>query len=349
MDSIPENLEALLRSLADDALKEDEKSKRVTHSSGQVMRLWLDAKRTEQGYRGAEVLVGPSRTEEAYVAALLALYGEAMEREADKTNQQSGKMARASNAILFSELMQLRRTGKARRKRDAEVEEMRERDAVVQAMKDLRLAEKNPLEEAHNPDFFDGYRLIPVYRLLRHFRPDFDRASARDRIALVERTIGYVNDYLKALQRLTAFLQYGEAGAYEGLATKRVTKAEKQVRAAELREVVTERGAPLPYRKIGQLLGEKPTPTQSDRSYNRRIQKKVDDGKDILKQALGEQGYQDYMEEKRAEWEHWQTLSEEEQSQIHMEETFGITSGDAYEVLDGRQLLDARENQDTEA
>jgi hypothetical protein len=345
---VPENLESLIRLLSSDALEEDKNSKRIQHSSGQVMRLLLGAKRTEQGYRGAEVLVGPSRTEEAYVAALLALYGEAMEREADKTNQQSGKMARASNAILFSELMQLRRTGKVRRKRDAEDEEMRERDAVIQAMKDLRLAEKDPLKEAHNPDFFDGYRLIPVYQLLRHFRPDFDRASPRERIALVERTIGYVNDYLKALQRLTAFLQYGEAGAYEGLATKRVTKAEKQVRAAELREVVrTERGAPLPYRKIGKLLGEKRPPGLSDKSYDRRIKGMVDAGQDILKQALGEQDYQDYIEEKRVEWEHWQTLSEEEQSQIHMEETFGITSGDAYEVLDGRQLLDARENQDT--
>jgi hypothetical protein len=74
MESIPENLETLLRSLASDALKEDKNSKSVRHSSGQIMRLLLDAKRTEQGYRGAEVFVGPSRTEEAYVAAVLALH-----------------------------------------------------------------------------------------------------------------------------------------------------------------------------------------------------------------------------------------------------------------------------------
>jgi hypothetical protein len=74
MESIPENLETLLRSLASDALKEDKNSKSVRHSSGQIMRLLLDAKRTEQGYRGADVLVGPSRTEEAYVAAVLALH-----------------------------------------------------------------------------------------------------------------------------------------------------------------------------------------------------------------------------------------------------------------------------------
>jgi hypothetical protein len=58
MESIPENLETLLRSLASDALKEDKNSKRVRHSSGQIMRLLLDAKRTEQGYRGADVFVG---------------------------------------------------------------------------------------------------------------------------------------------------------------------------------------------------------------------------------------------------------------------------------------------------
>ena len=101
MESIPENLEAVLRLLAADGLKEDKNSKRVRHSSGQVMRLLLDAKRTEQGYRGAEIFVGPSRTEEAYVAAVLALHGEEMERESDKLNHQGDKMSRASKAILF--------------------------------------------------------------------------------------------------------------------------------------------------------------------------------------------------------------------------------------------------------
>ena len=93
MESIPENLESLLRSLAGDALEENENTKRVRHSSGQVMRLLLDARRTEQGYRGAEVFVGPSRTEDAYVAAVLALHGEQMEREGDKKIRQSDKMA----------------------------------------------------------------------------------------------------------------------------------------------------------------------------------------------------------------------------------------------------------------
>src|SRR5215216_1796710 len=134
MESIPENLEALLRSLASDALKEDKNSKRVRHSSGQIMRLLLDAKRTEQGYRGAEVFVGPSRTEEAYVAAVLALQGEEMEREEDPKNRQSDEMARASKAILFFELMRLGRTDGAAR------------DTVYQAMRDLHLYKESPQE-----------------------------------------------------------------------------------------------------------------------------------------------------------------------------------------------------------
>jgi hypothetical protein len=99
-----------------------------------------------------------------------------------------------------------------------------------------------------------------------------------------------------------------------------VTQAKKQVRAAELRELVrTERDAPLPYAKIGKLLGEQPTPGQERRRYKARIKGMVEDGKGILKQALGEQGYRDYMEERRAELEHWQTLSQDEQGAIHME------------------------------
>jgi hypothetical protein len=66
----------------------------------------------------------------------------------------------------------------------------------------------------------------------------------------------------------------------------------------------------------------------------------VEAGKGILKQALGEQGYRDYMEEKRAELEHWQTLSKDEQDAIHMEETFGLAPGDAYEIVDEQDYRD---------
>ena len=337
MESIPENLEALLRSLASDALKEDKNSKRVQHSSGQVMRLLLDAKRTEQGYQGADVFVGPSRTEEAYVAAVLALHGQEMEREGDKENRQSDEMAQASKAILFFELMRAHRTDGAAR------------DTVHQAMRDLHLYKESP---SRATDYFEGLRLTPVYELLRYFRPELEDMSEKERIALLERTIRYVNEYLEALRRITAFLQYGKTGAYEGLPTKQVTQAAKQVRAAEFRELVrTERGAPLPYAKIGKLLGEKPTPGQHPRSYQARIKGMVEDGKGILRQALGEQGYRDYMEEKRAELEHWQTLSKDEQGAIHMEENFGLAPGDAYEIVgeqDYRDYMKAKRGESPE-
>jgi hypothetical protein len=239
MESIREKLESLLRSLASDALEEDENTKRAQHSSGQVMCLLLNAKRTEQGYRGAEVLVGPSRTEEAYVAALLALHGEEMERERDIKNRQSDEMARASKAILFFELKPFGRTDGAAR------------DTVYQAMRDLHLYKEGPVKAT---DFVEGLKLTPLDELLRYFRPEFHEASEKERIELLEHTIGYVNEYLAAVRRLTAFLQYGKTGAYEGLPTKQVTQAAKQVRAAEFRELVrNERGAPLPYAKIGKL------------------------------------------------------------------------------------------------
>jgi hypothetical protein len=257
---------------------------------------------------------------------VLALHGEEMEREGDKKNRQSDEMARASKAILFFELMRLGRTDGAAR------------DSVYQAMRDLHLYKEGP---SRATDYFEGLSLNPVYELLRYFRPELDDMSEKERIELLERTIDYINDYLKALRRLTAFLQYGKTGAYEGLPTKQVTQAAKQVRAAEFRELVkTERGAPLPYAKIGKLLGEKPTSGQAPRSYEARIKRMVEAGKGILKQALGEQGYRDYMEEKRAELEHWQTLSKDEQGKIHMEETFGFAPGDAYEIVDEQDYRD---------
>src|SRR5215208_2556457 len=327
MESIREKLESLLRSLAINALTEDKNSKKVQHSSGQIMRLLLNATRTEQGYKGAEVFVGPSRTEEAYVAAVLALHGEEMEREGDKKNRQSDEMARASKAILYFEL--LMRSGRT---------DGAARNTVHQAMKDLHLYREGPVKAT---DYFEGLRLTPVYELLRYFRPELDDMSEKERIELLERTIGYVNAYLEALGRLTAFLQYGKAGPYEGLPPKLVTRAARQIQAAELREVMrTEQGDPLPYAKIGKLLGEKPTPGQAHRSYEGRIKRMVEAGKGILKQALGEEGYRDYMEEKRAELDHWQTLSEDEQGAIHMEETFGLAPGDAYEIVDEQDYRD---------
>ena len=157
---------------------------------------------------------------------------------------------------------------------------------------------------------------------------------------MLERTIDYVNEYLKALRRLTAFLQYGKAGAYEGLPSKQVTQAAKQVRAAELRELMrTQQGAPPPYSKIGKLLGEKPNPGQARRSYEKRIQRMVEAGIDILKQGLGEQDYRDYMEAKRVELQRWRTLSEVEQREIQLEENFGISPGDAYQIVDLDEAL----------
>jgi hypothetical protein len=209
-------------------------------------------------------------------------------------------------------------------------------------MKDLHLYKEGPVKAT---DFFEGLKLTPVYELLRYFRPELDDMSEKERIELFERTIGYINDYLKALRRLTAFLQYGKTGPYEGLPTKLVTRAARQVQAAELREVMrTERGDPLPYAKIGKLLGEQPTPGQMQphlrRGYEARISRMVKDGRDILKQALGEQGYRAYMEEKRSELEHWQTLSKDEQGAIHMEQTFELGPGDAYEIVDEQDFRD---------
>ena len=70
------------------------------------------------------------------------------------------------------------------------------------------------------------------------------------------------------------------------------------------------------------------------------MKRMVEDGKGILKQALGEQGYRDYMEEKRAELEHWQTLSKDEQGAIQMEENFGLAPGDAYAIVDEQDYRD---------
>jgi hypothetical protein len=66
----------------------------------------------------------------------------------------------------------------------------------------------------------------------------------------------------------------------------------------------------------------------------------VEAGKGILKQALGERGYRDYVQEKRAELGHWHALSEDEKREIQMQENFEISPGDAYEVVDEQDYRD---------
>jgi hypothetical protein len=54
-------------------------------------------------------------------------------------------------------------------------------------MKDLRLSKGDPLKETRNRDFFDGFKLTPLYKLLRYFRPELEHASEKERIELLER------------------------------------------------------------------------------------------------------------------------------------------------------------------
>ncbi len=73
-----------------------------------------------------------------------------------------------------------------------------------------------------------------VLLLLRHHRPGFDDPPQAEKRALIERTCHYVNEFLEALRRLMAFLEFGTPGKQLKDATK---DADRDVKAAVLYDV----------------------------------------------------------------------------------------------------------------
>jgi hypothetical protein len=296
--SIPERIEELLRPHEG---KNPENVREVKFSKGQVVRLLLKEKRSEQGYKSVVVSTEPSRTLQARCAAVVALRGV--------------KMENARYAIILSESI------RPRVEAGASLEELR------QVMQEPRF------KKASDRDFFDSFKLNYLYELMEYFRPDFNGLPERERIALLGRAVEYVNEFLESSGRLASFLKYGDP--YENLPSKPVKKVEKQVQAAELRELMgPEPGTPLPYREVGRILGEELEPRQSLKSYDRRISRMVKSGTSILKQALGgEQGYRAYMGARRAELEYWRSLTQEEQQAMRLAENFGVSTEEAYRML----------------
>jgi len=142
---------------------------------------------------------------------------------------------------------------------------------------------------------------------------------------MLERAQKHVNDYLRALKSFIDFLEHGDP--YEGRPRKLVTKLDRDVRAVELREI-----AGLTEQKIGEVLGVKPPPTAPG-TDNPNVRWMIKNGRSFLKEALGEDGYEKYIEDKRAEKARWPTLSKDEQRAIRLAEALGITVEDARHTI----------------
>jgi hypothetical protein len=299
MNSIPKGLEELLALLEEHAAKEGSFAEQVRLPNDQVIYLNLNAEREEHcDYRPAEVSIEEPKARTAAVAALVALKGHKLRPERLRYTFPAAKLTREE---LGRDDPSLKRLGKALR--------------------------HSRFSNARAPDFTLGQRVEYLRKLLRYYRPQFDSLVENEQIALMEKAAEYVNEYLEALRRLTAFLEHGDP--YSGLPHNTVKTTARDVRAAELKDIDG-----LSYPEIGERLGlsrSEQDVVKGDHQYVRK--KVVPNGRDIFIRALGEQGYKDYIQSKKTEAEWWRSLPENKKLAEHLAEVAGIPSEKVHSIM----------------
>ena len=164
-------------------------------------------------------------------------------------------------------------------------------------------------------------KLDYVVALLCHFRPEFDDLPRGDQVALVREACKRVNTFLEALQQLTAFLEYGRPGKDLRPAMEDV---ERDIQAAELQDIEG-----LSSVKLGQALGVEAPASDEFKRTNSRALHIAKRGRRLLIDAFGNEGWQELVERKRAERNHFLSLDAEEQSLIRFAEDEGMTIEEA--------------------
>jgi hypothetical protein len=197
-------------------------------------------------------------------------------------------------------------------------------DSAVEAFLRLRQPTSGSIDMSEQ-EWRKGLLLTPkldyVVALLRHFRPEFDDLPRGDQVALVREACKRVNTFLEALQQLTAFLEYGSPGKDLRPAMEDV---ERDIRAAELQDIEG-----LSSVKLGQALGVEAPASDKFKRTNSRALHMAKRGRRLLIDAFGNEGWQELVESKRTERNHFLSLDAEEQSLIRFAEDEGMTIEEA--------------------
>lgn len=256
----------------------------------QVLWLQLDGERSSKhGYREIRVANEPVRTDKAILAALTAMEGRNMDLRRLKKAFAELKLPPGSTVY----------------------EQWRE------AFKDLPPEQKS---QGKRPELHKNLQhhqaLDYVLLLLRHHRPGFDDLPQGEKLALVESACYYVNKFLVTLRSLAAFLEFGVP---DKPIRDAIRDPDGDVRAAVLSDVVG-----LNHTKIGKELGVPPPASYATKGETSTMREKARRGRDFLTGFLGEDGYQQLIRAKKAEAEHWRSLSDAEQHAEDLMEHLGI-------------------------
>jgi hypothetical protein len=279
--------------------------------------LWLkpNGRRSERGYKRAEILDTFMSTDRAILAALTALEAKEIktkeldesliEREVDSSNEEWPEPGEESYEEIVQELVQA-------------VD-----DGLVQELeKDIR-----EFRYAYDdPQFQTAHTLEYVGALLRYYRPEFDNLPREERVALVKEGCKRVATFLEALRHLEAFLEYW---APEQDLRAKVEDAARDIKAAELQDVEG-----LSNLQLGRLLGIDPPPSEVVKQTNSTARDMANRGRRLLVNALGEEGWGKLVEAKRAQRDDYRSRSEEERSLLQFAENERLTLEQARQMLD---------------
>jgi hypothetical protein len=182
-----------------------------------------------------------------------------------------------------------------------------------QALEGLAAGEQEPEEPssasgATLTDAFEGFRFMLADELIKHYRPDFEDMAPGEQSGLVIQVLERSGEFMEALRRLALTIQHAEPR--EGLLRSPIKEADRDVRAAELRDIDE-----LSYVEIGKRLGVSQSKYELDvKPYdNHQVRKHVvPNGRAVLKAAWGQDGYARYVESSKVEKQRRRTLSKEE-------------------------------------
>jgi hypothetical protein len=282
--------------------------------SREVLWLKLDGRRSEQGYKRAEILDTPVSTDKAILAALTALEGKEIESE-------------GLDEALFEGVLD---SSKEEWPELSEEESRQVQEDIIKTLDDETIRALS--EDVQNfrsiyddPRVRAQHTLEYVVAFLRHYRPEFDEMPRAEQLVLMKEGLGRVNNFLKGLRQLEAFLEYGIAG--KDLRPK-IEDAAGDIRAAELRAVEG-----LSNREVGELLGIAPSERDPDRHDNAKARTRADRGERLLIGNLGEEGWRELVKAKRAQRDQYLSLSEEERGVVQLAEQEGLTLEQARSLI----------------